>query len=177
MFLESREIIDRPLEQVYSLVKDDFPKIATYLPNIERVEQVQKENLENGKVTKILNHWYAKVEVPDIAKKFIKKELFSWKDKALWKNEEFCVHYELESFWASNLFDAKGVNYFKAIDANKTELKLTCEITLHPENVPGVPTFLVKKVLPLIEDIVKGVLEPNLMGLGQGIKRYFNEQK
>ncbi|MBF0313846.1 MAG: SRPBCC family protein [Oligoflexia bacterium] len=174
MYLESKEIIDRPCDEVYELVRDHLVKVAPYLPNIDKVEQVTHQHSADCKNTVILNHWTAKVVVPEVAMKFIKKELFSWKDNAVWDNEKRVVNYQLESFWSKDIFVAKGANYFTATADKKTELRITCEVTLNPDKVPGVPGFLVKKVLPMIEDMVKAVLEPNLMGLAKGIRSYFD---
>ncbi|MBF0298214.1 MAG: SRPBCC family protein [Oligoflexia bacterium] len=177
MFLESKEIIDRPLEEVYQLVRDNLPSIVPYLPNIEKVEVLKFEHSGDGNLTNILNQWHAKIEVPDVAMKFINKNLFSWKDSAIWKNDKHLVEYKLESCWTKDLFDAKGTNHFTAISDNKTELKISCEVILHPDKVPGVPTFLVKKVLPIIETTVEKVLGPNLMSLGRGIQAYYKNNK
>ncbi|MBF0361361.1 MAG: hypothetical protein HQK49_10130 [Oligoflexia bacterium] len=177
MFLESKEVIDRPMNEVYLLVRDNLPQIIPYLPNIDKVDVLKLEHSADGATTNILNQWHAKVEVPDAVLKFINKSLFSWKDTAVWNNQKNLVEYRLESCWTKELFDAKGTNYFTAISDDKTELKITCEVILHPDKVPGVPAFLVKRVLPIIEDTVGKVLGPNLMSLGRGIQAYYKNKK
>jgi hypothetical protein len=91
MHLEHKDIIDRPRHEVYELVKRDLTKIAPFFPNIDKIEVKQfKENSEK-KETSIINYWYAKAEIPAIAEKFVKKELVSWKDNALWKDHDYLV--------------------------------------------------------------------------------------
>lgn len=177
MFVETKEVIDRPLMEVFTLVRDELPKLVPFLPNIESVQVQKREQIEHNNTISILNYWYAKIEIPSVAESFVKKELFAWKDYAIWKNDQYCVEYKLESFWAKDLFDAKGVNYFRAINDHQTELRLTCDVVLHPEKVPGVPQFLVKKVLPYVEPLVLDMLKPNLNGLGIGLKKYFAQKK
>lgn len=173
MYLESKEIIERPLEEIFALVRDDLAKIIPFLPNIETIKVQKREENKNNNTVNIVNHWYAKVEIPPVAQAFVKKELFAWKDTAIWHNDEFYVEYQLESFWANDLFDAKGKNIFKALDDDRTELTVTCNVILHPDKVPGVPKFLVKKVLPYVEPMVQEMLRPNLNGLGEGLRKYF----
>lgn len=175
MKLESREIINKSRDEVFHLVRDKLPEIAPYFPNIEKVDQVKYNSSSDGKETHILNHWYGKVEIPEVAQRFIKKELFAWFDHAVWKNESYEVEYRLESFWSKDIFEATGKNYFLETNDGKCELVVTCEVILHPDKVPGVPAFLVKKVLPIIEEMVKKVLGPNLGELGAGIKGYYNK--
>ena len=174
MLLESKDVINGPLDQVYPLVRDDLSKIVPYLPNVDKVEVVEEKRLSEEQLEK-LNHWYAKAEVPSFAKKFIKPELFSWKDHAFWNDKEHLVNYELESFWANDLYDAKGTNYFKDLGDGTTELRVTCELVIHADKIPGVPKFLVKKVLPTVENMIEKMLGPNLMALGKGLNQYFKE--
>ena len=137
--------------------------------------KIEVKNRKVGKdnTLKVTNYWFAKAEIPTLVKKFIKPELLSWKDKAVWKDDAFEVHYELESFFANDLFEAKGVNSFVAKGDNKTEFILNCEINIYPEKVPGVPKFLAKKVSPVINTLVEKILGPNLTAMGKGINQYF----
>jgi len=175
MKLESKDTIPRPLDEVYSLVRDNLPKIVPYLPNIEKVEVIEYKDANKEK-TFVTNHWYAYAEVPKVAKKFIKDELFSWKDVAIWNNEQHYVDYSLESFWANDLYDAKGRNFFKAKGDNETEIIITCDIEIHENKVPGVPKFLVKKIMPHLEGVLRKVLEPNLTKLGEAINLYYKNE-
>lgn len=171
MELKHSDRIDAPAFEVYTLVKDKLPEIAKYLPNVEKIEKLSNKTLGSGK-TEIINHWYAQVELPTLVKKFLSKELLSWKDKAVWDDTKMCVSYELESFIANNLFEAKGTNYFKACETGKSELLVTCSVQIHAENIPGVPKLMVRSVLPLIEKVIEKMLQPNLTSLGQGLKAF-----
>ncbi|MDC0254295.1 SRPBCC family protein [Bacteriovoracales bacterium] len=176
MKLVSKDIIPRSREEVYNVLKNDLEKLVPYMPNVSKIEMVDRKE-KGGGLTAITNHWYANAEIPTIAKKFIKEELMSWKDKALWHDSEFYVEYELESFWGNDIYDATGKNVMKELGPDKTELTLTCDLVIHPSKVPGIPKFLVKKVLPAIEGLIEKILQPNLTSLGKGLISYFNAQK
>ena len=176
MFLEQKDIIDADRDEVYKLVRDRLDVITPYLPNVEKIEVKERKELEDGKVF-VINNWFAKVDIPAIAEKFIKKELFSWKDTATWDNDNYKVEYQLESFWAANLYTAKGTNYFNKTADGKTEVIVTCDVTIYADRVPGVPKFLVSKVLPSIEGMIKKILSPNLGALGSGLKQYFSQHE
>jgi hypothetical protein len=142
------------------------------MPNIERIE-VKKHAPNGPDKIEVINHWYAKAEVPDLVKKMIPPDIFSWKDVAMWNNTEHFVEYQLQSFLANDLFEAKGKNSFTAIGADKTELKITCNIQIYAEKVPGVPKLFAKKVLPMVEGLIEKMLKPNLQSLGKGLNEYF----
>lgn len=175
MELKSTSIVNRPLEEVYKLVRDDLTKLVPHLPNVDKIVQAERQPNDQG--PKIVNHWYAKAEVPALVKKFVNPNLFSWKDFAQWDDSQYLVNYELESFLGNELFDASGTNSFKAIDENKTELTISCSLTIYPEKVPGVPRLLAKKVTPALESVIEKLLGPNLTSLGEGLNRYFDSLK
>lgn len=173
MRLEVKDTIYQPADIVYPLVRDEMDKIVPYMPDIERIETLKSAPNSDGRL-EVVNHWYSKPSnIPSMFKKFAKPELFSWKDFALWNDEEYCVEYRLESMIANDLFEAKGTNYFGPDGDGNTLVRVTCEIQIYPEKMPGVPKFLAKKVRPMVEETIRKILEPNLASLTEGLTKYF----
>ncbi len=173
MKLENKKIINRSLDDVYELVRDNLEKLVPYMPNVDKIKTVSTKAHEDG--VDIVNHWYAKAEVPGLLKKFLNPDLLSWKDYAHWKNQEHLVEYKLESTLGNDLFDANGINYFRDAGENKTELVVTCNVVIYADKVPGIPKIIAKKALPLIEGLIEKILGPNLTALGDGLNEYFKE--
>lgn len=174
MQVQVTEKINRPINDVYILVRDNLDKLVPYLPNVEKIE-VKKHAPTSEVNVEVVNHWYGKVDIPGMLKKFLSPEIFSWKDVATWNNTEKAVEYRLESFLANDLFDANGKNYFIDNGDGTTELKITCTVKIYPEKVPGIPRLLAKKVTPVIESMLEKLLGPNLTSLGTGLQKYFEE--
>ncbi len=174
MQLSNTETINRPLDEVYTLVRDNLDKLVPHMPNIGRIEV--KSRKENGGKIEVTNHWFAKAEMPSLLKKFLNPDIFSWKDVAVWDNAAHKVDYRLESFVANDLFEAKGTNSFKAVGADKTELTISCNIVIHADKVPGVPKLLARQVTPAIEALLEKMLAPNMTALGKGLNQYFGSK-
>lgn len=177
MRLESEDIINQPPDIVYPLVRDEMDKIVPFLPDIDRIEIISRELRDDGRIS-LINQWHAhQNSVPAIARKFVKPEMFSWKDYALWDDDNYSVDFRLESLIANDLFDAQGTNYFGPTDEEgKTLLRVQCDITLYPERFPGIPKFLARKIQPTVEAILKKMIGPNLTSLGRGLTAYFDAQ-
>lgn len=175
MKLESRKVLKHPLNEVYELVKSDLPKLIPYLPNVGKIEVKSKKDLGGGK-TELVNHWYAKADLPSMLSKFIKPEIFSWKDVAVWDDTSHSVSYELTSFLVGDLFEARGTNTFSSLGANETELVVSCEVKIYPEKVPGVPRLVAGTVRPMIEALIEKILGPNLASLGEGLEKYYQNK-
>lgn len=169
MFIESEDRIDQPADVIYPLVRDELPKLLPYLPDVEEIEQVSSER-ESDTRLRVVNKWRAKAKVPGMVAKFLPDDVFAWTDRALWKDDENCVDYQLEGFG----YDVVGTNYFTP-DNGGTVIKVTATVTIHPEKFK-VPKLLFNKVFPVIEGTVKKAVQPNLTALARGLKTYFAER-
>ncbi len=175
MRVENKDIVNGPIDTVYKIVRDDLSKLVEFMPNISKIECKERSE-DNGKIH-ILNHWFAKGEVPAMAKKFINPDILSWKDVAVWDEATKTVEYRLESFVANSIFSVRGKNTFKsAADPSKTELLVVCDMEIYPDKVPGVPRLLAGTIKPVIEDFIGRLLKPNLTSLAQGLNRYLAKQ-
>ncbi len=168
MYIESEDRVDHPVDQVYPLVRDDLPKLLPYLPDVEEVTQISTDR-ESDTRLRVVNKWRAKAKVPGMVAKFLPADIMVWTDRALWKDDEHCVDYQLEGFG----YDVIGTNYFTP-DGDGTVIKVTATVTIHPEKFK-VPRLLFKKVFPVIEGVVKKAVQPNLTSLAKGLKSYFAE--
>ena len=175
MILENTGRIAKPVEVVYPLVRDRLSEIVPYMPNIERIDVVERQDMGGGR-TRVVNQWFAKADVPAVAKKFLKPDVLSWKDLALWDDERRQVEYTLESRLARDLYDARGTNSFRPSADGGTDLTIRCELVIHADRIPGVPKFLARQFIPAIEAFIRKLLEPNLMSLSDGLNRYFDER-
>lgn len=168
MKLESVDVIEEKMENIYRIVRDEMTELIPYLPNVSKI--VLEESNGNRRV----NRWFAQTDnIPSILQKFIKPEFFSWIDRAEWDDANYLVRFELESVLGKDLYDAKGTTYFKEVGDGTTELKVTCNVILYPEKIPGVPKLLAKKLKPAIETLLAKILEPNLTSLAKGLQQYY----
>lgn len=172
MYTETTGIVYQRLEIVYPMARDRLIELIPYMPNVREIEVIQYERLSESRV-EIINHWHSEVMISSVLKSFIGPDFFSWKDYALWKDDEKCVDYRLESFVANDLFELTGTNYYVALDNDTTKIKITFNLTIYPERLPGIPGFLSKKLQPAIEDLIRRILTPNLNAFAQGLDEYF----
>jgi len=171
--IESRDIIARPIDEVYPLIRDHLDALVPYLPNVKRIDRVSVKPTAGG--VDIVNNWFAIAEVPGPVKRVLKPEFFSWKDYARWNDADRCVDYRLESFLGKELYDARGRNTFTAIGADRTEIRVSCDIDLHADRIPGVPRFVLDRVMPIVEKVLEQLIAPNLRSVGKGVAGYFRE--
>lgn len=174
MRLERTDLIEAGAENAFLLLRDRLPELARYLPNVSRIEVESRE--ENGDTVKLVSRWFAKAEIPEVAKKFIKPEYLSWRDFATWKKSDLSVDYHLESVVAKSLFEIKGRNVL-APKGDKSELHVTCDVEIYPEKLPGLPRFMAAMAKKPVEAFIKQMLSPNLTSFSSGLNAYYAENK
>jgi hypothetical protein len=106
-------------------------------------------------------------------KAVVDEKLFSWQDTAIWDDQAHEVHYELESFIAKGLFEARGINRFEDLGNGTTKMTVECDFHLHVDKIPGVPKFLINKFKAPAEEAFSKVLKPNLASLAKGLQEYY----
>ncbi|MEK7692248.1 MAG: hypothetical protein AAB425_14625 [Bdellovibrionota bacterium] len=168
MRLENSDTVEADAQTVYKIIRDQLTGLVPFLPNVGKIEVLSRKDLGGGR-TEIVNLWHAKAEIPSVAKKFISPDILSWKDYAVWNDEEMAVEYRLEPAFGGSLFEVKGRNFLKVRDAKSSQLHLTCDVAIYPEKLPGVPRLLAGVVKPAVEELIKKILTPNLTSLASGV--------
>jgi hypothetical protein len=172
MRIERRDRINAPANDAFLVLRDKLTEFVRFLPNIDRIE-VESRQAEGDEIATV-NRWYAKTEIPEIAKKFVKPEYLSWLDTAKWKISDHSVKYEITSPVVKGLLKVSGHNRLLKKSETESELHVVCDVEIYPEKVPGVPRFMASLAKRPIEEIVKKALEPNLTRLADGLNRYFS---
>ena len=166
MHVESEDYLNKPAAKIYPLVRDELPKLLPYLPDVERIVQVSREQVAENR-THIVNRWTARANIPRVAAKFIPPDVFTWTDDAMWFDDEFRVEFRLESFG----YEVTGVNYFVP-EGEGTRIRVTADVVIHPEQFK-VPRMLFNRVFPALEGAIKKAVQPNLTALARGLRDYY----
>lgn len=175
MLIESADVVEHPADAVYRLVRDDMQRLVPHMPNIDRIQQIQRQESDPG--PRIVNHWHAKTQLPAIAMKFVSPEIQSWVDTAQWNDAGQCVDYQIVGLWRPDLYTCRGNNSFRPLGEGQTEVRIRVELNIHADRLPGVPRLIAGRIVPAVEEFVRRLLKPNLTSLAKGLQSYVKEQK
>lgn len=170
MKLNVSEPVPMPADAVLHLLRDDMPALVPYLYDIDRIEVTQRR--DEGDVVHIVNLWFGDVDkVPGPIRKFAKPELFSWTDYATWTASKRQAAWRLEPRVGARAFECRGTTTISP-DGDGARIDMDIDLQVHPEDIPGIPTFLARKFLPQIERAIEKQITPNLRNLAASIRRY-----
>ncbi len=171
MRLHVEDVIGFPQALVYETQRDEMANLVEYLPNIAKIDVLEREAIEGG--VRLVNLWTAaETEVPALVRSFIKPEMLSWKDYARWNDASFSCEWRLEMNFFREQVKTTGRTTYTRIDDRSVRSVIEGVLEVDARNVPGVPRLLAGKIGPEIEKFVVKMITPNLKGVNRGIEQY-----
>jgi hypothetical protein len=163
-----------PLDEVFHTHRDCLVELVDYLPNVEEVVVESRE--ESDGVVKLVNRWKgASSDVPAPLRPVIKPEMLTWIDRAQWDESRHRCDWQITLTALPEAVTAKGFNLFLD-EGDETVIQMSGEFVIHPEKVPGMPTFMAKRLAPTLEKFVVGLLQPNLKRSNKAVEEYLEDQ-
>lgn len=176
MHFETTSYVSHPADLVLDLVMNRMHEVVPFMPSIESIQLREKETLADGRV-RIIRYWQgSSANVPAALRPFISRELLGWTDSALWEPAKYKVDWTLTTS-LSRLYECGGTNYFEPdpkAAKKRTRIRITGDLHVHPERLPGVPSFLASRLGPQIEAWVLEMLTPNLTNVAAGLQGFLD---
>lgn len=158
---------------VFSTHRDKLLELVQYLPNIKGVETTSR--VVDGSVVRLENVWKGSSEdVPSVIRPLVKAEYLSWIDRAKWDESDWSCEWQIELSLLKDAVTARGRNTFTEEDG-VTIINMSGEFLIHPEKIPGVPTFVARSAAPTLEKFVIGLLQPNLRKSNEAVVSYIDD--
>jgi nitrogen fixation protein len=170
--IQVNDVIKHPLDRVFSTYRDALSELAVYLPNIERIEVLEREELAGGDL-RLLNLWKAAgAEIPTALRAFVKPEMLQWRDFAVWHTSEHACSWRTEIGFMKEAIHVEGRNTFEQDAQGHTRILIRGQIRVDASKIPGVPRLLAGSVGPGVERFVVNMITPNLKEVNRGLERY-----
>lgn len=158
---------------VFEVQRDRLPELVRYLPNVESIERVRKEQV--GDVLHLRNEWVGSSDdIPGIIKPMVKPEWLTWSDEAEWDGAAF------ESRWVTHLrvfpgaITSQGTTRFEE-DGSDCLVSVHGEFTIDPTKITMVPPAIAKRVAAAIERFVVSALETNMRRTFQAVEEFIDD--
>ncbi len=177
MHFEKEDKISHPASVVLDTMIDHMEAIAPFLPNVERIDTLEKTRRRNGRIF-IVRRWQGvSASIPRALQPFVSKDWLAWIDTALWVPREYKVEWTL-STKLGHLYECSGTNYFEPYpreEATSTRIRVTGDLQVYPDRLPGIPRVLGARLTPAVEGFVVALITPNLTEVAKGLQGYLDQ--
>jgi len=168
------QIINHPRQLVFETYRDRLPELVPYLPNLDRIEVVERSDPGDGSV-KLKNLWCGNVKIPKAARPFVKEELMSWYDHASWNPRQYTVDWVFELRVFAEAASCSGHNSFEDLDGKRTRYLLTGELLIDLGKMPFIPRIF-RPLAPRVEQWLINNVQPNLESIGAAVGQFLDDQ-
>ncbi|MBN2361754.1 MAG: hypothetical protein JXR83_20040 [Deltaproteobacteria bacterium] len=169
------QIINHPQQQVFETYRDRLPELVPYLPNLDRIEVLERTDQGAG-IVKLKNLWCGNVRIPKAARPFVKEELMSWFDYATWDAHRYSVDWVFELRVFTEAASCSGHNTFEVLDDQRTRYRLTGELLIDLGKMPFVPRVF-RPLAPRVEKWLIDGVQPNLESIGAAVGKFLDDMK
>lgn len=165
--------IPHPRDVVFATHRDKLVELVPYLPNVASV--IVEERVADGDVVRLLNLWtVASSDVPAAIRGLLRPEHLTYHDRAAWDGARWRTDWEITITALPEAVTARGFNTFLD-EGGETVIQMNGEFVIHPDRLPGVPTFVARAAAPALEKFVVGLLQPNLKKSNQAVQQYIDD--
>ncbi len=170
------EPIPGPPDRALAMLRDRLTDLVAYLPAIDKIDELERQVEEDGNV-RIVNLWQGNRKlVPTLAKPFVTKVMMTWEDHAYWLSEKREVVWRFEPMRFKRLFTCEGRNYLIEAEDGNSVLRMTGDLNVYPETVPGISARMAKRLKPKIAPWAIERIKPNLMQVPRALQAFFEEE-
>lgn len=177
MEFEYVEHISHPVAEVFELLQNNLSALIPLLPGVDAIEELSRES--EGSMTRITNLWQGNSKsAPAAARPFVTRKMTAWHDHATWDSAKHEVQWRFETLHFDTLYECSGIHYFSPEPnpdgSEGTRLRMTGDLRVYPERVPGVPKLLARSVRPKVEAFLIEMVTPNLKELPHAMQTHLD---
>lgn len=168
--------VSHPASKVLDTMMNRLEDLTPFRSRLSTLETVSRDVLSDGRV-KLLRRCEAFIHsVPTLFRPFLSEGMLTWDEEAVWTPEEFSADWSITNS-LGHLYTCSGRNYFAPHPntENVTTIKIGGEINIDPEQVPGVPTFVARRLVPRAERVIISLIEPDLIEIATALQSYLDQ--
>lgn len=166
--------VSHPAPLVFETIRDHTPQLIYLMPNVEQVEVLERR--EQPPVVHLHCRWHgSKSDLPWIVRPFVSKESLVWQDWADWDADQLlCTWQNRARALGRECVLSTGTTRIERDGDATARFAIDGELTVDPENIPGLPTSLARKFQRAFEGLIVRALTPNLTSIARAVQRYLD---
>jgi hypothetical protein len=166
MNFKTVSIIKYPVEVVWPTFRDRFEDIGALVDNVTYIREVERTTSDAGPL-QTNYEWKVDPPLPALIKGYIKPEMLSWNDIALWWEEDSQCHWHIVSHYFKDKMNCQGETHFQpAMGGGGCRLTFQGDI-VWKEGLAAIAGFMEGPVNRAIEQVLENMIPKNFHKITQ----------
>jgi hypothetical protein len=178
MQFEKVTTVSHPAALVLETMMHKLEELTPYRSRLHDLKTEIKEELDNGDIRTLRCCQAVVQSVPTIFRAFVDEGMLVWQDDSIWTPRQYRATWTINN-GLGHLYKCHGVNYFEPDPSHpnkSTRIRITGEISIDPEKIPGVPAFVARRLVPRAERIIINLIEPDLAEVAVALQKYLDQR-
>ena len=175
MEFKTLSVIKHPPKLVWDTMQNHFPEIGDLVDEVDSIVLEKSTKLPSGEIENV-NIWKADPQIPEMIAKFVKPEMLTWTDTAVWDEKNMICNWTIDSHYFKEKMDCKGFTKFDSAIGGRG-CRLTFQGSIYWEGgIPltlGVMDGMVSKAL---ESILSKMVPNNFRKLTNAVSQFIEKQ-
>ncbi len=161
-------------DTVYRMLRDDLANLARYLPNVQRVEVLERK--QSGSHTSIVNKWKGKYMERTVIGRIAHMKELSWLNREEWFDDTSECRWSYEFFVFKDYLGIEGKQVFSS-DGKHTTVTIMGDLTVDLIKFPLIPPELKKTINEAVSRDVLEIIKTNFITLKKGLEEYARKKE
>ncbi|MCS6797098.1 MAG: hypothetical protein NZ898_00980 [Myxococcota bacterium] len=175
MRFEADAVLRFDRETAFAAWRDELPALCAYLPNVQRIEVVERE--QEGPIVRLVNVWTGGGEIPAAVRSILRPEMLQWTDHATWDAERYECDWTIRSHAFPEAVRARGLNRFISLAPDRTRLEIRGEIEIDLPATRLVPGVLAATLGRTVEQFLARQIAANVTSVSTALARHLEHRE
>jgi len=163
-------LIHFPIDRVYDAFLIGMEQLPPWLPSIDRIDITRFEQ-PSAHTAEVDYKWHIDTSIiPVLLRPFLRSNMDHIRSTTVWCAQRRVVEFEFYHDDYRSLFDCKGTFTLVEQGSHSMRIDIHADLYPYPERLPGLPTWVAKKGLPLVEKLIGDILKPSLLALPEALQ-------
>lgn len=171
MLFKTVNLVKRGMEQVWVTMRDDLPKLAGIMEDVESITEDQRS--ESPPIVDVVNIWKSAMRPPQSLRMLMGSEALVWTDRGEWNNETHVCRWTIELHNFHDSVECRGTTVFEpALGGKGTKITFSGDLEWNSQKSAGIAGILGEVVLAIAEDIIHRAIQNSFRNIAETIAKY-----
>ncbi len=169
-------ILKHEMDHVWTMMRDDLPKLVDLMDDIESIRVESYE--QTGRMCRVVNIWRASPGIPRSIASRLDSNMFIWTDFAEWNEDKKECNWRIEHHHFRDKIHCAGTTKFaSAMGGRGTRITFRGDFKMNTQNLPKFLGVLEEPVLITVETILKSLIPKNFHKLTSAIAQHLDSNR